>query len=150
MHVYDVHLQELAASPPTPEALSSSLFWSFLWTLIFFFIWSIHFLGCFLGSTAVASTILLELLLHHYGLSTVLPRLALAGWCEMHHQRRKVATNTATPVYCEIQRAFPDDDGLNQHCVNLFGKGLNVTDIHLYVKVPHSIFKALKLYRTSV
>ena len=26
----------------------------------------------------------------------------------------------------EIQRAFPGDDRLNQHCVNLFCKGLNV------------------------
>lgn len=27
------------------------------------------------------------------------------------------------------------------HCVNSFGKGLNVLDVHLYVKVPHSSFK---------
>lgn len=106
------------------------------------------FLGCFLESTAIASTIFLELLLHRYDLSPILPRLALAGWCKMHHW--KLATNTATTVYCEIQRAFLDDDGLNQHCVNLFGKGLNVTDVRLYVKVPHSTFKALKLYWTSV
>lgn len=27
---------------------------------------------------------------------------------------------------------------LNQRCVQSFGKGLNVMEIHLYVKVPHS------------
>ena len=30
---------------------------------------------------------------------------------------------------------------LNQHCVNVFGKGLNVTDVHLYVKGLHNSFK---------
>lgn len=31
-------------------------------------------------------------------------------------------------------------DRLYQHCMNLFGKSLNVTDIHLCVKVPHCGF----------
>ncbi len=47
-----------------------------------------------------------------------------------------------TPVYCEIQRDLPGDERLDQHFVNSFGKGLNVTNVHLYVNVPHSSFKA--------
>lgn len=45
-------------------------------------------------------------------------------------QGRKVATDTGlnTLVSCEIQRSLPGGDQLNQHCVNSFGKGLNVTD----------------------
>lgn len=37
-------------------------------------------------------------------------------------------------LYCEIQRDLPGDDRPNQHCDNSFVKGLNVTDINLYVK----------------
>lgn len=40
-----------------------------------------------------------------------------------------------TPVFCEIQSDRPGGDRLNQHCVNTTGEGLNVTDVHLDVKV---------------
>ncbi len=49
-------------------------------------------------------------------------------------------------LYCEIQRDLPAGDRLNQHCVNSLGKGLNATDVHLYVKVPHSSFNIKKRY----
>ncbi len=44
-----------------------------------------------------------------------------------------------TQLYCEIQR----------HCANLFGEGLNVTDVHLCVKVPHDSFKIVTKIRTE-
>ena len=43
-------------------------------------------------------------------------------------------------LYTVKYRDLSGGDRLNQHCVNSFGKGLNVTDIHLYVKVPHCRF----------
>ena len=43
-------------------------------------------------------------------------------------------------VYCEIQRDLSVGDRLDQNCVNSSGKGLNVTDIHLCVKVPYCRF----------
>ena len=54
--------------------------------------------------------------------------------CQTQHQIKN-------SVYCEIQRDLSGSDRLNQHCVNSFGKGLNVTDVHLYVNVPHCRFK---------
>ena len=47
---------------------------------------------------------------------------------------------TTTPLHWEMKSAFPGADRLNQYCVNLFSKGLNVTDVHLHVIDPHSSF----------
>ena len=58
-------------------------------------------------------------------------------------------TRLKTLVYCEIQRDLPGGDGLNQHCVNSFGMGLNVMDIHLYLKVPHCSFNAQFIMKAS-
>ena len=41
-----------------------------------------------------------------------------------------------------IQRELSGPDKLNQHCGKLFGKGLNVTDVHSEVKVTHYNFKS--------
>lgn len=49
-----------------------------------------------------------------------------------------------TPVKLQYTAKYRDvsgSDGLNQHRMYLFGKGLNMMDIHLDVKVPHSSFK---------
>ena len=46
-----------------------------------------------------------------------------------------------TLIFCEIQRDLSGGDRLNQHYVKSFGKGLNVTKVHLYIKVPHCRFK---------
>ncbi len=42
--------------------------------------------------------------------------------------------------YAAKYRDLAGGDRLNQHCVNSFGKGLNVTGVHLHVKVLHSSF----------
>lgn len=42
-----------------------------------------------------------------------------------------------TLIYWEMQKDLSGSDRLNQQCVSLFGEGLNVADVHLYVKVPH-------------
>lgn len=42
-----------------------------------------------------------------------------------------------TLVYWEMQKDLSGSDRLNQQCVSLFGEGLNVADVHLYVKVSH-------------
>lgn len=34
-----------------------------------------------------------------------------------------------------MQKDLSGSDRLNQQCVSLFGEGLNVADVHLYVKV---------------
>lgn len=40
-----------------------------------------------------------------------------------------------TLVYWEMQKDLSGSDRLNQQCVSLFGEGLNVADVHLYVKI---------------
>lgn len=52
-------------------------------------------------------------------------------WCGS----REKWPDSKTLVYWEIQKDLSGSDRLNQQCVSLFGKGLNVTDVHLYVKV---------------
>lgn len=49
---------------------------------------------------------------------------------------RNVTTDIrhTTQVYSEIQRAIPGGDRYNQYCVNLFGKGMDVADIQLYIR----------------
>lgn len=46
-----------------------------------------------------------------------------------------------TPAYCEVHGDLPSSDRPSQHCVNLFGKGLNVLVVNSYVEVPHNSFK---------
>ena len=41
-----------------------------------------------------------------------------------------------TPVYDEMQRAFPGSGVLILHYMNSFGSGLNATDVQLQVKDP--------------
>lgn len=45
------------------------------------------------------------------------------------------------------KRDLPGGAWLNQHYANAFGKGLNIKDVHLNVKVPHSSFKTA-VYKT--
>ncbi len=41
----------------------------------------------------------------------------------------------------KLQRDLCGGDKFNQQCENSLSKGLNVTDSHVYGKVPHSRFK---------
>lgn len=83
-----------------------------------------------------------------YSMAMVVPHFSpgktvIAGWCNssllMHQSGKSPQTpNLTTLLYCWIQRYLPGGDGLNQHCENLFVKGMNITDIHLWIKVPKS------------
>ncbi len=121
-------------------------FWlqSFLWTPSFFFICSIRNFFFFLSFSAIL------LVAVAYSITSFAPPFSsdkpiIAGWHKTHrYQCASARMSPQTPdlktlVYCKIQRDLPGGDRLNQHCVNSFG--LNITDINLYVKVPHSSFK---------
>lgn len=83
-----------------------------------------------------------------YSFTTVAPPFSsgqsiITGRREMlHYQCASMGMSPQTPdlKLCEIQRYLPGRIRLNQHCVNSFGEGLHVTDIHLYVRVTHSRF----------
>lgn len=70
-----------------------------------------------------------------YTVATIAGKPISAVWCK---SSRSVQTSDfKILVRCKIQRDLPGDDRLIKHCVGLFGRGLNVTGIHLYVKAVH-------------
>lgn len=102
------------------------------------------FLGRFLGFSDIASVIGLAAAPSLWFLSTLCPLwLWLVDVLRPVRQagRLQQTPDTTAPAYCEIQKAFPGSYRLNQYCMNLSGKGLNLTGVHLYIKLPHSNFK---------
>lgn len=118
--------------------------WQILWTASFFLIWSIRDVSwMLLRFSAISSAILLS-----YGCTPF--QLWQTNYCLLMwnasllvQQSRKVTTDSRfknSNILRNTDR-FTWLWEANQNCVNSFGKGLNVTDIHLYTKVPHSSFK---------
>lgn len=62
------------------------------------------------------------------------------GYCKVH-QCRHIQPDLKL-WHTAKYRVLPGVNRLNQQCANLHGsEGLNVTDVHLYVKVLNSSFK---------
>lgn len=66
----------------------------------------------------------------------ITPRCRHKAYAERHHKFKNSGI-------LRVQRDLPEEDRLNQHCVNWNGKGLNVTDVHLYAKVLHTSFNGI-------
>ena len=53
---------------------------------------------------------------------------------------KSLQTTDLKTLYAKVQKDLSGSDRLNQHCANSFGKGFNVTDVHLNLKASDCRF----------
>lgn len=97
-------------------------------------------------SLSVHDTIIQFSYLLTYSVTTLAPFLRLfASWCKMYRFRWTVMekspqTADLNTLYAKVQKDLSGSDRLNRHCANSFGKGFNVTDVHLNLTDPDCRF----------